>query len=191
MSQLTGTYNQNRNDWRLRAFAAFVLVAALVLLPATAHADSTATYQVSGTFASNGTYSGTIELDHSTSTGLTTLINTNLTVDGLSFSCNGQTGGNQCLVYAPSGPDYFQVLDGSHLFLLEWSGINLAGPYPPALTFITGYCMACSGAGSDWVTGGTGTYVATPENSTVLLFGVGLLAIVLLSRRRLTLRTTA
>lgn len=191
MNQLTGTYNQGRNKSLLRVLAGMVLAAAFVLLPATANADSTATYQVSETLASSGTYSGTIELDHSTSTGLTTLINTNLTVDGISFSCNGQTAGNQCLVYAPVGPDYFQVVSGTQLFLLEWNAINLAGPYPPTLAFITGYCLACSGPRRDAVEGGTGTYVATPENSTVLLFGVGLLAIVLLSRRRLTSRTTA
>lgn len=131
MNQLTGTYNQGRNKSLLRVLAGMVLAAAFVLLPATANADSTATYQVSGTLASSGTYSGTIELDHSTSTGLTTLINTNLTVDGISFSCNGQTAGNQCLVYAPVGPDYFQVVSGTQLFLLEWNAINLAGPYPP------------------------------------------------------------
>jgi hypothetical protein len=183
MSKLTATYNQNRKDSRLRVFAGLMLATAFVLLPMTARADSTATYQVSGTLASGGTYSGTIELDHSTSTGLTTLINSNLTADGISFSCNGQTGANQCLVYSPTGPDYFQVLDGSHLFLLEWDQINLAGPYPPTLTFFTGYCTTCSGSGNDWVSGGTGTYVATPENSTILLVGVGLLAILLLSRR--------
>jgi hypothetical protein len=191
MSQLTATYNQICKDWRLRVFAGFMLAAAFVLLPATARADSTATYQISGTLASGGTYSGTIELDHNTSTGLTTLINSNLTVDGLSFSCNGVVGGNQCLVYSPSGPDYFQVLDGSHLFLLEWDQINLAGPYPPTLTFFTGYCTTCSGSGSDAVSGGTGTYVAAPENSTILLFGVGLLGVALLSRRMLNSRPTA
>ncbi len=191
MSQLTGTYNKNRKQWLVRVVAGMVLAAAFVLLPATAHADSTATYQISGTLASGGSYSGTIELDHSTSTGLTTLINSNLTVDGTAFSCNGLTGGNQCLVYAPVGPDFFQVLSGAHLLLLEWDPINLAGPYPSTLTFITGYCTTCSGAGSDWVTGGTGTYVTAPENSTVLLFGVGLLAIALLSRRRLNSHPTA
>ena len=191
MNQLTGTYNQNRKEWLIRVVAAMVVAAALVLVPTIARADSTATYQISGTLMSSGTFSGTIELDHSTSTGLTTLINSNFTVDGISFSCNGQTGGNQCLVYAPTGPDFFQVLNGSHLFILEWDGINLAGPYPSTLTFFTGYCTACSGAGSDWVTGGTGTYVTAPENSTILMFGVGLLGIALLSRRRLSSRPTA
>lgn len=191
MLQLIATYNHNRKAWPLRVFAGMALAAALLLLPATARADSTATYQISGTLASGGTYSGTIELDHSTSTGLTTLINSNLTVDGLSFSCNGLTGGNQCLVYAPFGPDYFQVLDGSHLFLLEWDAINLAGPYPSTLTFFTGYCTTCSGSGNDAVSGGTGTYVTAPENSTILLVGVGLLGIVLLSRRLVNSRPTA
>ncbi len=115
--------------------------------------------------ASGGTCAGTIELDHSTSSGLTTLINSSFTVDGISFSCNGQTGGNRCLVYAPFGPDYFQVLSGTHLFLLEWSQINLAGPYPPEINFFTGYCTTCSGVGNDAVqNGGVGTYVATPES---------------------------
>lgn len=191
MKQLTRTYIQNHKESLIRVVAAMVLAAAFVLLPVTARADSTATYLISGTLASGGTYSGTIELDHSTSTGLTTLINSNLTVDGLAFSCNGQTGGNQCLVFAPVGPDFFQVLDGGHLFLLEWNGINLAGPYPSTLTFITGYCTTCSGSGNDAVSGGTGTFVAAPENSTIVLFGAGLLAIVLLSRRRLTSPPTA
>jgi hypothetical protein len=191
MNQLTRTYNQNHKVWLVRLVAGIAFVAAVVFLPATAHADSTATYQISGNLASSGTFSGTIEFDHSTSTGLTTLINSSLTVDGISFSCDGATGGNQCLVYAPVGPDFFQVLSGAHLLLLEWNPISLAGPYPSTLTFITGYCTTCSGAGSDWVTGGTGTYVTAPENSTIVLFGAGLLAIALLSRRRFSSRPTA
>jgi hypothetical protein len=192
MKYLTKMCNKNRTESLLRVFAGMFLAAAFVMLPATVRADSTATYQISGTLASGGTYAGTIELDHSTSTGLTTLINSNFTVDGISFTCNGQTGGNQCLVYAPFGPDYFQVTSGTHLFLLEWSQINLAGPYPPTLNFFTGYCTTCSGVGNDAVqNGGVGTYVATPENSTILLFGVGLVGLVLLARRRSNSRFVA
>jgi hypothetical protein len=68
---------------------------------------------------------------------------------------------------------------------VEWSQINLAGPYPPTINFFTGYCTTCSGVGNDAVqNGGVGTYVATPENSTILLMGVGLVGLVLLARRR-------
>lgn len=188
MSQLTGTSNHSRKESLLRLFAGMLLAAAFVLLPTTARADSTSTYQFSGTLASSGTYSGTIEFDHSTSTGLTTLINSSFTADGVSFTCNGLTGGNQCLVFDPFGTDYFEVVSGSSLFLIEWPQFNLAGTYPSTITFIGGYCRSCSGVGSDNIVmnGGTATYVATPENSTILLFGVGLLGLVLLSRRRLT-----
>ena len=143
MSQLTALLKQNRKDSRLRVFAGMIL-GGLRIAAMTARADSTDTYQINGTLASGGTYSGTIEFDHSPSTQFTTLINSNLTVDGLSFSCNGLTGNsNNCLVYAPAGPDYFQVLIGADLVLLEWDQINLAGTYPPTLTFFTGYCMTC------------------------------------------------
>ncbi len=189
MTHLTEMQTQLGNKASLRVFAAMLIAAAFILLPSAARADSTATYQVSGTLAS-GTYSGTIELDHTSSS--TTLINSSLTVDGISFSCNGATS-NDCIVYTSSnGSAFFQVQDGSALFVLEWDGISLAGPYPSTLTFTTGYCTSCSGAGSDWVEdGGTGTLVATPENATILLFAVGLLGIFLLSRRRLSSPPTA
>jgi hypothetical protein len=186
MKYLTETHKENRIESLLRAIAGMFLAAAFTLLPATVRADSTSTYQISGALSSGGTYSGTIEFDHSTNTGLTTLINSNFTADGISFSCNGQTGANQCLVFDPFGTDFFEIVSGTHLFLIEWPQFNLAGPYPPTITFIGGYCTTCSGIGNDLIqSGGVATYVATPENSTVLLFGVGLLGLVLLSRRRL------
>ncbi|MFY9805101.1 MAG: PEP-CTERM sorting domain-containing protein [Candidatus Acidiferrales bacterium] len=185
MNQLTSLLKQNRNESLLRIFAGMLLVVAFILLPSTARADSTNTYQINGTLASGGTFSGTIEFDYSPSTQLTTLINSNLTVDGVSFTCNGRVNSNNCLVYAPAGPDYFQVQNGADLVILEWTGFNLAGTYPQTLNFFTGYCMSCVTAnGYDWVQGGTGKYVTTPENSTLLLMGVGLLGLVLLSRRR-------
>ena len=60
-------------------------------------------------------------------------------MDGTSFSCNGLTGGNQCIVFDPYGIEYFRVISGTTLAILEWNGFNLAGTFPSTINFVGGY----------------------------------------------------
>jgi hypothetical protein len=168
----------------VRVFALALLVSASAMLPHVAHADSNNAYQISGSLASGGTFSGTVDFSYSSKTGQTTLINSNFTMDGTSFSCNGLTGGNQCLVFDPFGTDYFQVLSGSALVVLDWSAFNLAGTFPSTINFSGGYVAILGVNQLDTITGGTGSYLATPEPSALLLLGAGLLGLVALFRRR-------
>jgi PEP-CTERM motif len=183
MSKFNLTYLHKQCPVLARVFALAVLASAVAMLPNVVRADSSNAYQVSGTLASGGTFSGTLDYDYNPLTGLTTLINSNFTVDGTSFSCNGLTSGNQCVVFDPFGTDYFQVLSGSTLVVLDWSAFNLAGTFPPTINFVGGYVETIGVKITDTVTGGTG--VNTPEPSASLLLGAGLLGLIALSRRSL------
>ena len=141
--------------------------------------------------ASGGTFSGTLDFSYNSLTNQTVLINSNFTVDGTSFSCNGLVGGNQCLVFDPFGTDYFQVLSGNTLVVLDWSQFNPAGNFPSTFSFVGGYLETLDLAITDTVTGGTGTLVATPEPSALFLLGAGLLGLIGLSRRRLNFNSIA
>ena len=133
------TQLHNRTALLVRGFALGVLASAFALLPNVAQADSNNAYQISGTLASGGTFSGTLDYSYNSKTGQTVLTNSKFTVDGTSFSCNGLTGGNQCLVFDPFGTDYFQVLSGNTLIVLDWSAFNLAGKFPSTINFVGGY----------------------------------------------------
>jgi hypothetical protein len=185
MSKLNVTRLQNRTTLFARVFALALLASAFAMLPTVAHADSSNVYQISGTTESGGTISGTLDFSYSSSTQQTLLINSNFTIDGQSFSCNGLTGGNQCIVFDPYGTEYFGVISGTTLTVLEWNGFNLAGVFPSNFNFTGGYVEPLVGGTWDYVAGGTAAYVATPEPSALLLLGAGLLAVVALSRRRI------
>jgi hypothetical protein len=191
MSKLSVTRRQNRTTLFARVFALALLASVFAMLPTSAHADSNNAYQISGTTASGGTFSGTLDFSHNSAADQTVLINSNFTVDGHSFTCNGLTGGNQCIVFDPSGTEYFEVLSGSTLALLEWSGFNLNGTFPSTFNFTGGYLEPMGGGSLDYVTGGTATIVPTPEPSAVFLLGAGLLGLVALSWRRFNLNSIA
>jgi hypothetical protein len=185
MSKEIVTTLQNRTAVLARLIALVVLASAFAMLPTVAHADSNNAYQVSGTTLSGGTLSGTLDFSYNSSTKQTLLINSNFTVDGTSYSCNGLTGGNQCIVFDPYGIEYFGVMSGTTLTILEWNGFNLAGTFPSTINFIGGYVEPLDGGPWDYVTSGTAKVVTTPEPSAFLLLGAGLLGLVALSRRRL------
>jgi PEP-CTERM motif len=185
MSKQNVTRLQNRTALFARVFALALLVFAFAMLPTVAHADSSNAYQISGSTASGGTISGTLDFVYSSNTNQTLLINSNFTVDGKSFSCNGLTGGNQCMVFDPYGTEYFGVISGTTLALLEWNGFNLAGKFPSTINFTGGYVEPLTGGAWDYVTGGTATYLPTPEPSALFMLGAGLLGVIALSRRRL------
>jgi PEP-CTERM motif len=191
MSKITVTYLHKQTALLVRVFALAVLASAFVVLPNVAHADSNNAYQISGTLASGGTLSGTLDFSYNSATGQTVLTNSNFTVDGTSYSCNGLTGGNQCVVFDPYGTDYFQVLSGNTLVVLDWSAFNLAGTFPSTLDFVGGYVEIVGVKQTDTITGGTGSYVATPEPSALFLLGAGLLGLIALSRRRLNFNSIA
>jgi hypothetical protein len=185
MSKLNLTLQPTRTATLVKVFAMALLASAIVLLPTVAHADSNSAYQVSGTMASGGTFSGTLDFHYNSLTSQTSLINSNLTVDGISYTCNGATG-NQCVVFDPSGTDYFEVENGNNLVLLKWTPFNPSGPYPSTLNFVGGYVQIVNVKTTDTVLGGTGKYVAAPEPSALLMLGAGLLGLLAMySRRRL------
>jgi hypothetical protein len=185
MSKQNVTRLQNRTAQFARVFALALLTSAFALLPTVAHADSSNVYQISGTTAGGGTISGTLDFSYNSNTERTLLLNSNFTIDGKSFSCNGLTGGNQCIVFDPFGTEYFGVISGTTLTVLEWNGFNLAGSFPSTFNFIGGYVDPLGGGSWDYVAGGTATYVTTPEPSVLFLLGAGLLGVIALSRRRL------
>jgi hypothetical protein len=191
MSKQNVTHLQNRTASFARVFALALLAFAFAMLPTVAHADSSNVYQISGTTTSGGTISGTLDFSYNSSTQQTLLINSNFTVDGKSFSCNGLTGGNQCIVFDPYGTEYFGVISGTTFTTLEWNGFNLAGTFPATFNFIGGYVEPMGGGSWDYVAGGTATYVATPEPSALFLLGAGLLGVIALSRRRINSATIA
>ena len=87
---------------------AFAAVAALsLLLPARAHADSNTTYDFSGTLSNGTSFSGVLDFD-TNSSGVTTLVNSDFTIGGVSFSCNGAVS-NTCTVQNAGVLDYFQA----------------------------------------------------------------------------------
>jgi hypothetical protein len=191
MSKFNVTHLHKPTALLVRVFALALLVSAFAMLPNVVHADSNNAYQISGSLASGGTFSGTVDFSYSSKTGQTVITNSNFTVDGTSFSCNGLTGGNQCLVFDPFGTDYFQVLSGNTLVVLDWSAFNLAGTFPSTINFNGGYVALLGVKQLDTITGGTGSYVATPEPSALFLLGAGLLALIALSRRRLDFNSIA
>jgi hypothetical protein len=184
MRKLNLTHLQKRTAPCARVFALALLAFAFAILPTVAHADPSSVYQISGSTASGGTIAGTLDFSYNSNTQQTLLINSNFMVNGKSFSCNGLTGGNQCIVFYPFGVDYFGVLSGTNFALLEWNRFNFAGAFPPTFKFIGGYVDPLGGGAWDYVAGGTATYVTTPEPSALFLLGAGLLAVIALSRRR-------
>jgi hypothetical protein len=190
MSKQIVTSLQNLTAVLARVFALVLLASAFAMLPTVAHADSNNAYQISGTTQS-GTFSGTLDFSYNSATNQTTLINSNFTIDGTAYSCNGLTSGNQCIVFDPYGIEYFGVMSGTTLTVLEWNGFNLAGTFPSTINFIGGYVEPLGGGAWDYVTSGTAKVVTTPEPSASLLLGAGLLGLVALSRRRLNFNSIA
>src|SRR5580700_1710415 len=163
MSKQNVTRLQNRTAQFARVFGLALLTSAFALLPTVVHADSSNVYQISGTTAGGGTISGTLDFGYNSNTEQTLLLNSNFTVDGKSFGCNGLTGGNQCIVFDPFGIDYFGVISGTTLAVLQWNHFNLAGTFPSTFNFDGAYTRLLTGRSSDYVAGGTATYVTTPE----------------------------
>jgi hypothetical protein len=191
MSKLNATQLQNRTTLYARVFALALLAFAVATLPSVVRADSSDAYQISGTTASGGTISGTLDFSYNSNTKQTLLINSNFTVDGKSYSCDGLTGGNQCIVFDPFGTEYFGVISGTTFTNLEWNGFNLAGIFWSTFNLIGGYVEPLGGGTWDYVTGGTATIIPTPEPSAMLLLGAGLLGLLALSRRRLNFDSIA
>jgi hypothetical protein len=185
MGKQNVTRLQNRTAVFARIFALALLTSAFAMLPAAARANSSSVYQISGATAGGGTISGTLDFSYNSNTDQTLLLNSNFTVDGKSFSCNGLTGGNQCIVFDPFGTEYFGVITGTTLAVLEWNQFPLSGNFPSTFNFIGGYVDPLGGGSWDYVADGTATYVTTPEPTALFLLGAGLLGVIALSRRRL------
>ncbi len=174
------TNRRTRIISRVLAFA--ILAAAFVLLPAIALADSNVAYTISGTTSDGGTFSGTIDFDTNTTTGVTTLVNTTLNFDGTTFSCGGPTS-NQCTVFDPFGTDYFQALSGFSALVLNWNTFNFAAP-PSTFNFTGGYCINCSFGSYDMITGGQASQINAPEPGTWILLSAGLVGLLAIATRR-------
>jgi PEP-CTERM motif len=175
LSQLSARFSTS--IYRLSALAA--LAALFMLLPSAAHADSNTSYDFSGTLANGSAFSGTLDFDTNGS-GLTTLVNSNFTIGGTSFSCNGASS-NNCTVENAGFAQYFTALSGSSLVLLSWSPINFLNP-PSSFNFNGGYCMNCASGIFTLVYNGNA--VAAPEPATWLMLAIGLIMIAFFGRRR-------
>jgi hypothetical protein len=165
-----------------RVLALAILAAAFMLLPAVTLADSNSAYSISGTLTNGSSFTGTIDFDTNTSTGVTTLVSSDFTVGGTSFSCDGASS-NLCTVYDPFGTSFFQDLAGSALVVFTWSDFDFGAP-PSSFAFTGGYCINCAAGSFALINGGEATQIPTPEPSTWLLLAAGLFALALISRRR-------
>jgi hypothetical protein len=161
---------------RLLAFAAVAAIFAFA--PSAARADSNTTYNLAGTMSNGSTFTGTLDFD--TAGGVTTLVDTTISLAGLTFTCDGASS-NTCLVQNSGFSQYFQTLNGSALFLLSWNPINFNNP-PSTLTFNGGYCMNCASGTVLLVTGGTAT--VAPEPEAWMLLAAGLVSLLAITRRK-------
>ena len=167
------TANPSRRRTLLTRGLIFAALAVLLaVLPAVAHADSNTTYDISGTLSNGSSFSGVLDFD-TNSGGVTTLVNSTLTMGGITFTCNGASS-NTCTVEDAGIFQYFQALSGSSLLVLTWNPINFLNP-PANFSFNGGYCMNCSAGGTYTVTGGGG--VAAPEPSALAFLVIGLFAL--------------
>ncbi len=178
MSAVNALRTRHQNPFA-RVFAFAAIAALFLLLPARAHADSNTTYDFSGTLSNGTTFSGVLDFD-TNSSGVTTLVNSNFNIGGISFSCNGASS-NTCIVQNAGFSEYFQALSGGSLVVLSWAPFNFLNP-PANFSFNGGYCLNCSGGGIFIVTGGSAT--ATPEPATWLLLAFGIFAVAILARRK-------
>jgi hypothetical protein len=183
MSDSIATPRHSLKGIMSRVLALTIFAAMFVLLPNTARADSTATYDVTGTLASGGTFTGVLEFDQSGSS--LELINSSFTLDGNSYACVG-TSSNNCSVFNAVPFSWVTVQGSSSLVVFQWldSSFNMSNP-PATFSFLGGYCLGC-GVGLDFLTSGQATAVAAPEPASWLLLAAGMLALGLLSRRRLS-----
>jgi hypothetical protein len=158
---------------RRSSFTRGLIFAALAtlfaFLPAAARADSNTTYDVSGTLADGSGFSGVLNFD-TNSGGVTTLVDSTITMGGITFSCDGASS-NDCIVQNAGALQYFQAQNGFSLVLIYWNAVTFPNP-PAGITFDGGYCMNCSAPGMINITGGTG--VAAPEPSALALLIMGL-----------------
>lgn len=187
MFTITEAAHRIRPGIIIRILSLAAMAAVFVLLPNTARADSTATYDVSGTLTT-GTFSGTIEFDQSGST--LQLINSSLTMNGETFICSGASS-NNCTVYDPFSLSYVTMLGDGSVAMLNWldSSFDISNP-PSSFDFMGGYCYNCGVAGYNYVVSGQAANVTAPEPASFMLLGAGILALALLSRRRLTAPAT-
>ena len=149
-----------------------VAACALLASSVAAHADTISTFSING---ASLFYSGS---DHNTVTGTTTIDTTTGVVESIAFTAGGLLESG---VDAQYGPDVYVGTSDSHFTftgasLINYTGetFNLNGPNDLYVGHVT-YAGAATAAS------------VTPEPSSLILLGTGLLGFVAITRRRLSL----
>jgi hypothetical protein len=168
---------------KLRSLLLLFGVPVLVACPIMAHADTISTYSVSGSLVDGGSYSGSFTFNQTTG---------QLATSNITITDNGSYVFDNPFGHGGNGNSPYQYLI---LTSAGFTGAQLSLALPgstPDLTYAGGLCTLnspCNGIASQFTATPGGTAVdfgvaPTPEPSSLVLLGTGLLGVCGAARRR-------